>query len=213
MKVTFFGATGKTGQALIDEGLKRHLDITVFARTGSPFDHPGVRVVRGSLTDPEALRTALRGSDAVVSALGPTKIPHPGGLPITTATQALMAVMQQEGVRRLVAVSTGTALDPADTFDWKIRLPAQLIRFAMPSAYRDILGLAQAIRGSALDWTMVRVALLTDDPAVARLQVGPYGRTQHALRISRKDVAAFMLDQLSDTRFLRAAPGISAHRA
>jgi putative NADH-flavin reductase len=46
MKVTLFGATGKTGAYLIGEGLERGFDITVFARSGTLFENSQVRVVR-----------------------------------------------------------------------------------------------------------------------------------------------------------------------
>lgn len=62
MKVTLFGATGKTGMYLIDEGLKRGFDITVFARPSSSFENPNVRLVRGELTDENLLIEATRRS-------------------------------------------------------------------------------------------------------------------------------------------------------
>ncbi|BDB72280.1 NmrA family transcriptional regulator [Comamonas thiooxydans] len=210
MKVTLFGATGKTGPYLIEEGLKRQMDITVFARTGSEFDDPRVKVVRGSLTDNKALRAAICGADAVVSALGPTRFPHPQGMPITTATKAIIAAMKDEGVSRFVATSTGTAPDVGDTYDWKIRLPALLIRFAMATTYRDIIGLAEAIRNSGLDWTMVRLAVLNHSAPAQKLNVGLYGKTRHSWTVSRADAAAFMLNQLGESNFSKAAPGISA---
>ncbi|WP_042859004.1 NAD(P)-dependent oxidoreductase [Dickeya sp. NCPPB 3274] len=210
MKITLFGATGKTGRYLIDEGLKRGMDMTVFARPGSPFDNANVRVVRGELTDRNRLREAISGSDAVLSALGPTSLKHPKNLPITTAMNAITSVMKQEGVKRLIAVSTGTAPDPEDRFDPKIRYPALLIRFVMPSSFQDIIRLANAIRTSELDWTMVRVAFLKNSPASNRLHVGLYGRSTHTLTVSRQDVAIFMFDQLSSTEFVNKAPGISS---
>ena len=83
--------------------------------------------------------------------------------------------MQQEGVSRFIAISTGTAPDPNDGFDWKINLPAWLIKIMMPAAYRDIVTLARAIRASQLDWTMVRVATLTNRPGSGKVNVGMYG--------------------------------------
>lgn len=44
MKATLFGATGKTGKHLIDEGLKRGMDLTVLVRSSSPFDNADVRM-------------------------------------------------------------------------------------------------------------------------------------------------------------------------
>lgn len=209
MRATLFGATGKTGRYLIAEGLKRGMDITVFARPGTAFDHPGVRVIRGELSNSNLLGEAVRGADVVLSALGPTTPRHPKDLPITRATEAIMSAMKREGVKRLIAVSTGTAIDPGDGFDWKIRAPAWLIRLAMSSSYQDIIGLAKTIRASPLDWTMVRVAFLTNHPASARLNVGLYGRSRHSLTVSRAEVAAFMFDQISSREFVHKAPGIS----
>jgi len=210
MKVTLFGATGRTGRPLIDEGRKRDMEVTVFARSSSTFHDPDVRVIRGSLTDETLLREAISGSDAVLSALGPTALRHPSDLPITTATEAILSAMKQENVRRLIAISTGTAVDPEDGFDSKIRIPALLIKLAMPSAYRDIIGLASSIRASGLDWTMVRVGFLKDGPAAQRLNIGVYGHTKHSMTVLREDVAKFMFDQIQSRDFIRQAPGISS---
>lgn len=213
MKVTLFGATGKTGKYLIAEGLRRGIDLTVFARSGSSFKHNDVRIVQGDLTDKSLLRSAIHGADAVLSALGPTSLKHPKDRPVTQANVAITSAMTEEHVTRFIAISTGTAVDPCDEFDWKIWLPAQLIRFAMPSAYRDIIGLARAVRASKTDWTMVRVAFLKDLPASHRLNVGLYGITKHSLVVSREDLARFMFEQIGDHAYLRQAPGISAQVA
>ena len=210
MKVALFGATGKTGRPLVDEAMKRGADITVFARSSSTFHDPDVRVIRGSLTDITLLREAIRGSDAVLSALGPTALRHPSGLPITKATEAIISAMKQENVTRLIAISTGTAVDPEDGFDSRIRIPALLIKLAMPSAYRDIIGLASSIRASGLDWTMVHVAFLKDGPATERLNIGMYGHTKHSMTVLREDVAKFMFDQIQSRDFIRKAPGVSS---
>ncbi len=112
LKVTVFGATGKTGRYLIAEALQRDIDVTVLARPSSSFEDSNVRVVRGELTDRALLKEAIRGADAVLSALGPTTLPHPKDLPITRATDALVSAMKQVGVKRLIAVSTGTVGGP-----------------------------------------------------------------------------------------------------
>jgi putative NADH-flavin reductase len=212
MKVTLFGATGKTGPYLISEGLRRGFELTVFARPNSRFANADVRVVRGELNDIALLREAIRGSDSVISELGPAKQPHPKGLPITAATKAIISAMEWEQVKRLIAVSTGTAVDPGDGFDLKIWLPAALIKLAMPNAYQDMIGLANTIRASQLDWTMVRAAVLKNRPASEHLNVGLYGHTKHSLTVSREDLVAFMFDQRSNRDFIHKAPGISSRR-
>lgn len=209
-KVTLFGATGKTGPYLIREGLKRGFEITVFARASSSFENPDVRVVRGELTDTDRLQEAITGSDAVLSALGPAKMSHPKDLPIARATEAIISVMNQERITRLITISTGTAVDPGDGVDWKIWLPAALIKLAMPNVYRDIVGLAKIIRASDLDWTMVRVGLLKNRPASEYLNVGLYGHSKHSLTLSRENLARFMFDQILSREYIAHAPGISS---
>ncbi len=210
MNITLFGATGKTGPYLIQEGLKRGHQITVFARQQSPFHHKDVRVVRGDINNTEKLHEAIQGADAVLSALGPTKFPHPKDMPITRATDAILKVMKQEQVKRFVAVSTGTAVDPDDGYDFKIRIPASIIKYAMPSIYKDIVTLADVIRSSELDWTMVRAGFLNDNSLSECLNVGVYGKTKHKLSLSREDLAKFMYEQVNSEEFIAKAPGISS---
>lgn len=210
MQLALFGATGKTGKHLIEEGLKRGFDLTVFARPTSAFEDTRVRVVRGELTDQRVLDEAIGGATAVLSALGPTDPKHPAGTPLSKAFGDIATVMKRHSVQRLIAVSTGTAADPKDQFDFKIWAPAVLIKLLLPTSYADMVGIAQAIRDSNLDWTMARAAVLTDKSATNDLNVGLYGTTKHSLTLSRADLAIFMYDQIVSREFSRAAPGISA---
>jgi putative NADH-flavin reductase len=210
MKITLFGATGKTGPYLIEEGLRRGFEIQVFAHSGRSFERSDVSVVRGDFADMNRMQEAIRGSTAVLSALGPTRFSHPGNLPITHATEAIITAMKRERVSRLIAVSTGSAPDPGDGFALKIWLPAFLIKLAMPAAFKDIIGLASAVRASGLSWTLVRsVGVLNNRPASGQLNIGPCGRSKHSLKLSREDLARFMFDQIADHHYSEQAPGIS----
>lgn len=212
MQVTLLGATGKTGKYLIDEALKRGFDVTVFARSNSQFGDDRVKIIRGDLTDITLLRVAIRDSVAVLSALGPTSVRHPQGQPITKAMEAIISAMKLEGVTRLIAISTGTAIDPHDSYDWKIRIPASAIKYLMRTSFDDIVSLADLIRASDIEWTMVRVAFLKDGPASGAINVGLYGSTRHSMTVSRHNVAEFMFDQIEGRAWVRKAPGISARR-
>ncbi|CAM0712219.1 NAD(P)-dependent oxidoreductase [Acinetobacter baumannii] len=209
MKLTLFGATGKTGKYLIEEALIRGFEVTVFVRTQTIFDHPHVTIIRGDINDQNMLKKAIQGTDAVLSALGPTSFHHPMNTPITKAMESIINVMKQENIQRLIAISTGTAKDPNDGFDFKIWFPALFIKFLMRNAYTDIIKLASVIRASDLNWTMVRVAFLTNQSVSTHLNIGLYGHTKHKWYISRQNVAKFILDQISKTDFIQQAPGIS----
>lgn len=67
---------------------------------------------------------------------------------------------------------------------------------------------AAKVRASNLDWTIVRVPMLTDDPPTGKVRVGYVGKGTGS-RISRADMADFMLRQLADTTYWHKAPAIS----
>lgn len=210
MKITLFGATGKTGLFIIREALKRKMEVTVLARSSSSFKYEGVKIIRGELTDSKLLKEAIRGADAVISALGPTKTNHPKDLPITQAYKTIISVMEEEGVKRLIVTSTPTAPDPDDKkFVFTVWFPAMLIKFMLPSSYKEMVTFPKVIRKSNLDWTMVRLNLLKNRPASREIYLGPCGRTKHTLTVSREDVAIFMLDQIKSHDFIHQAPAIS----
>jgi len=66
------------------------------------------------------------------------------------------------------------------------------------------------VKRSKLDWTITRPASFTDGPALGIYKHGfPADERRLTLKISRADVAGFMLEQLSKTKYMRQAPGLS----
>ena len=72
MKIVVFGASGKTGTLLVDQALKAGHDVVAYVRRpGSVISvDPKLKVIVGSLSDKEALKKAIAGSDACFSTLG-----------------------------------------------------------------------------------------------------------------------------------------------
>jgi hypothetical protein len=83
------------------------------------------------------------------------------------------------------------------------------VKTATPDAYADIVGWSEVIRASDLDWTLVRVLLLDDKPKTGNVKTGYPGRNELGTRVSRADLADFMLQQVKDTKYIRQAPIIT----
>lgn len=83
-----------------------------------------------------------------------------------------------------------------------------LIRLMLRPAYEDIVHTAQIVRASDCDWTIVRVSMLTDKPKTGRVKAG-YVNKAMGMRISRADLAEFMLEQVQVTKYYQQAPAIS----
>jgi putative NADH-flavin reductase len=79
----------------------------------------------------------------------------------------------------------------------------------MNDAYEDIVSVAEAVRASDLDWTIVRLAMLNNKPKSGTVRAGYLGRGEVGTWISRADIAVFMLNQIEDVNYVRQAPAIS----
>ena len=114
--------------------------------------------------------------------------------------------MAKTGTRRLITVSAAGAFireDPEAGRLVKMILPAI---FAKPFA--DVRAMEQVIRGSDLDWTLVRPTRLVNDPGRGEYRVRDRYPAPGLTKIARADVAHFIIEALQAGSYLRQAPAI-----
>ena len=220
MKLTIFAASGGIGRHLVGQALAAGHDVTAVAR--NPASLPaGVRAVRADLatTQPAALVTAVGGTDAVLSALGPRSKADYGIA--TTGTRAIVGAMEAAGVRRLVVVSAapvGTIAsarrprppkhDSGDGFVMR-HLLSPLITAALRDLYVDLALMEDTLAESGLDWTAVRPPRLTNGAETGAYRTA-YGRNlRRGLTVSRADVAHLMLAALGQPETIGQTIGIA----
>jgi putative NADH-flavin reductase len=209
LKIAVFGASGDTGKQLVEQALAAGYDVVAYARNPSKLNisHEHLTIIQGELSDAALIETALKGTDAVLSALGPR-----GGSknkPLTQGMQNIIAAMKNQGVRRLIITSTLSAKDSKDKSDFRTKAMVNLVKTTMHAAYEDIVSVAETVRASDLDWTIVRLAILNNKPKSGKVKTGYVGTGEVGTQISRADIADFMLKQIGDTKYLREAPAIS----
>lgn len=210
MKVAIFGASGRTGRKLIQQALDRGLDVIAYARDSKKIDIEDPRLVKisGGLSNREILRTAIEGSDCVLSALGP--MGKPSDRELSDGIANILSIMEECGVKRFIALSTTSAQDSQDKESLNTRLRRGMIRRGRPISYEQIVLYSQLIRNSNSDWTLVRIAsILTDKPLSKQVSSGYLGRGRFSNKLSRSNLAWFMLEQLNSTEHLRKAPALS----
>lgn len=205
MHLTVFGATGPAGQLVVRCALDQGHHVTAYVRNAAKLaERPGLNVVIGELDDAVAIRRAVTSADAVISLLGPGR--DKASIPfLVPGMQTIVDAMTQAGVRRLVATSTPSAPDPTDRGDLRIRAMVTGIRLGMAPAYRAITAMAEIVRTSSLDWTLVRLPLLHDKPADSPArprQIGEPG----GLRLSRSALAIFLVNEAADGTWSGRAP-------
>ena len=209
MKIAIFGATGDTGKQLVEQALAAGHEVVAYVRNPSKLSisHEHLTVIQGELADEALIERAVSGADAVISVLGPR-----GGSknkPITQGTQNIIAAMKKQGLHRLIISSTLSAKDPNDLSDFKAKALVNLVKLTMHDAYEEIVSVAETVRKSDLDWTIVRLTMLNNNPKSGKIRAGYVGKGEVGTQISRADLAEFMLKQVEDTKYLRQAPAIS----
>lgn len=207
MKVTIIGATGRTGRQVLHQALDAGHEVTAF--TPHPenveVDGPRLRVVRGDVQNLASVRRAVEGQEAVLSALGPT--PSSTGDVMTTDAAHVVRAMEEQGVQRLIWL-TGAGIEAEGDEPSVLRTVVQgFLTIFSPSVFEDSARVFEIVSTSDLHWTLVRAPRLKDGPAEGGYRAtfklpGPQA-------LSRADVAALMLGQLRDDRYVRRAPMVA----
>jgi putative NADH-flavin reductase len=213
MRIAIFGATGATGKLLTERCLAAGYDVTALVRMPEAYPYASrVRVVKGNAFDPAAIAETLAGADAVLSALGAKSLKKEDVL--ERAVPLIVDAMEKAGPKRIVALGSAgalpTALDKQPA--WR-RWIVQNIVYNTFLKYPVASQVAQykILSASSLDWTMPMPPMLmnVDGRGLARVRVDRNALPPGASRISRVDVADFMMAQLSGPAFSRSGVYLS----
>jgi putative NADH-flavin reductase len=219
MKLTIIAATGGVGAELLQQALAAGHDVTAVVRNPARLSRP-VRSITTDLAapDPAALESAIAGTDAVLSGLGPHSNAEAGIA--SQGTPAIVAAMEATGVRRIVAVSAapvGTVPTPSnpsppkhDPGDGVLRhLGARLANATRGKVMIDLAQMEHILAISGLDWTVVRPPRLTGKPLTSTYRTA-YGRNlKGGTSVPRADVAHLMLHALGQPGTIHQAIGIA----
>lgn len=212
MKIVVFGATGIVGKAVVDEALRKGHEVTVLTRDVRKVTtrHEHLHVVEGNVADKNVVSAVLKGKEAVIQTLGiggkgdgkPTSI-------VSEANKIIMTEMEQMNIKRLIAISVIGAGNSLTFLPWiyrKLVLPLFMKWFQ--AIIDDKNRMEPMIKKSGLDWTIVRCTTVKERPATGKVNATLDGKGLK-FSISAADMAVFIVNQLTDSSFMRQAPTIS----
>lgn len=209
MKLIVFGATGLVGKELVKQAIYNGHSVKAYGRNvfteEFPHDEEHLEKVQGALFDDHQLAHALKGCDAVLSALG-------GSIDGTDKTRSLgmkhiIAQMEKTGVSRIVAVG---GLGVLQFDEHKLLLeqddyPAEFIPvgFEHRKAW-------DYLKASSLNWTFVCSPNIIASEASGSFHTSAeFAPEPNHFRINSGDLALFMLKELEACQYLKQRVGIS----
>jgi putative NADH-flavin reductase len=207
MNILIFGASGATGHELVKQALEQGHRVTAFVRTPIKLkvEHQHLSIFPGDVTNSSAVQEAIKGKEAVLSALGASS-PFKYDQAVVDGMANIVKAMEKENVRRLIYMSAINVKESRKDAGLLIRVLAPILLRTENAGHE---ARENIIRQTNLEWTIVRAAGLTNGGHKGIYRSGEDVRSKGILsNISRKDVADFMLKQLADKKFVHKTPKI-----
>lgn len=209
MKVIVFGATGTIGKHLIEQALNEGHQVTAFCRDGqklNEFKHARLSIVEGDVLNQTDVTQRIKDQEVVFVALGSGK--KRKGTVRSVGTQNIIEAMKANGVKRLICQSTlGAGKSQGNlNFFWK----HIMFGWYLKNVFQDHELQEQYVMQSDLDWTIARPGAFSDGAHTGNYRHGfPTNDRSVKLKISRADVADFLLTLVPTESYLHQTPGLS----
>lgn len=211
MKIVVFGANGLTGRLLTSQALAAGHEVTAVTRRPAdfPVTHQRLAVVEADINDASAVDHAIGGSDVVLSTLGVPFSRKPINV-YSEGARTMIAAMSGHGIKRLAVVSS-SATEPHHHAGGGFllnRVMQPIITATIgKTTYADMRVMESLLRNSDLDWTIMRPSGLFDAAAVSRYEL--HENQAPGIFTSRTDLAASLLEQATETHFIRKTVAVT----
>ncbi|MEU8232103.1 NAD(P)H-binding protein [Actinoplanes sp. NPDC048967] len=203
MRLAIFGGTGRAGRVVVGQALRDGHEVSALTRDPSRIGpHAQLRVVGGDVRDLAAVTLTLKGADAIISTLGRRRR---GPDVCTEGIRTVLAAAAGNGLRRLIILSNYGVAESRDrsayvTASWLLER----------AVLRDKEQMEALVRDSDTQWTVIRAPVLTNGPRTGTYHVGTNLRLSFTAKVSRADLAEFMLTELHDNAYPRRAVAITS---
>jgi putative NADH-flavin reductase len=208
-KIALFGATGQTGRKFLEVALAKGYEVKALVRNKTKIQHTSstLTIFEGDILNQKDVDNVIEGADIVVSLFG-----HVKGSPEwlqTNGTKNIISAMQKHKVERIISLSGGglpfPEKDKPKFADYLIRT---IMKIVVPTILNDAIAHADVLKSSNKKWVIVRAPRLTNDEKIGNYRVGWVGVNASA-KISRADLADFILNQVEDESYNFQMPFVS----
>jgi putative NADH-flavin reductase len=203
--IIVFGASGPTGREFVKQAIEEGHKLTLIVRDPTSFNlnHPKIKVIKGDVLESPSFENEIMGKDAVISCLGSGGKTKPTII-YSKGIENIISAMEAYRVKRLICISAmGLTINDKMSLLGKI-----LTKFVAQKIYKepyiDMRLMENILEKTNLDWTIVRPPMLTNKSKKGIYKVGINEHISRPLRISRADLANYMLNSIDDAKTFKA---------
>lgn len=200
LRIAMVGASGATGRLVVGRALDRGHRVVALVRSPVFSATPGLtEALWPEISDPAPVISALDGVDVVISTIGgatrgPTTV-------CTVAMASTVTAMREADVSRVIAVSAHGVLDSRDR-----SLYSRAVWSTVGERMKDKETMEPIITSSGAQWTIVRPPALSNGRETGSFAVGEDLPIRLWHRISRADLADFLVTEAESGAFVGRYP-------
>jgi len=207
MKILIFGATGGTGQELVKQTLKKNYNVTAFVRAPQKLNisNNNLKIIKGDVLNYNDVSNAIYNQEIVFCNIG---MPASDKSTLRAdGTANIVKAMEAKEISRFICQTSLGYADSKEVLPWHMKY--LIVPFILKNAFKDHELQEKEIEQSNLDWTIVRPGNMTNGKMTENYKHGFEPTEKIKLKISRADVAHFMLNQIDNIQYIRKKVGIS----
>lgn len=205
MNIIVFGASGKVGTKVVNELISKGYKVTAFVYDNNPFsDKDNLKVVKGDVKNKDDVAKAIKGNEAIISALGSWGTDSKDIL--SSGVENIITAMKNENISRIISLTGTDAFLPDEKPSYLRNLSHALLSIFAKKIMFDGEIHAEKLAESNLDWTIIRSPIMNNnEPEGYELNTEPCSPIE---TINRQAVAKSMVEVLEKNLFVRQSPFI-----
>jgi putative NADH-flavin reductase len=208
-KIIVFGATGGTGRLVVQQALQEGHRVTVVVRNPDSFTnrHDRLAILKSDVFQPHSFEKAVAGKDVVVCCLGiqkrePTTVYSEG-------VSNIIKAMETHSVKRIICLSAGAVIVPPKASYLTKFFIKNILQKLFAHLYSDMLIMEKIVEATHLNYTIIRAPWLRDTRHTGKYRTAINEHLSNPTKISRADLADYIVTHLSDEKTFKAHIEIS----
>ncbi|MGM1048971.1 MAG: NAD(P)-dependent oxidoreductase [Bacillota bacterium] len=204
--IAIIGGTGKVGRHVATKAIQSGYQVVMLARNPDKyiFNDPGIEIIQGDAQSTDSIRMLLKDCDAVINTLGQPVRDDPI---YSSVTNNILTIMSEYGVNRYIGVTGGSLHVPGDSKRLINKIGEKLFELFFSKMMIDKKKELNLLLNSDRDWTLIRLPFVVDGPETGDIKVKL--TDMPGTKMTNGDIAAFLIDQVLGTQYIRKTPCIS----